>query len=157
MSEEILARVGASVPRRWFALAVVMALGGVLLYLALTAPPQNPLWLLFLVGLGLGTLWLGVLMWKATAQDILLTDAGLFASDGTVLARMEDIASVDRSMFAMKPSNGFMVKLRAPGPRAWRPGLWWRLGRRLAVGGVTASSETKPMADILSLKLRGEI
>jgi hypothetical protein len=70
-----------------------------------------------------------------------------------VLARIDDVVAVDRGMFAIKPSNGFMLKLKTPAPRAWHPGLWWRLGRRLAVGGVTPGSQTRPVADIISVMI----
>ena len=46
-----------------------------------------------------------------------------------------------------------MILLKTPGRRVWRPGLWWRLGRRVAIGGVTAASQTKPLADILTMKV----
>ena len=77
-------------------------------------------------------------------------------SDGTVIARLDNIEKVDRSAFAMKPSNGFLIILKEPGPRVWRPGLWWRLGRRVAVGGVTNGAHTRPMADMMKLKLAGD-
>ena len=151
--DAILATAAASPPRRWFALIVVSGLGWLLLYLALSAQAA-PGWTGFLIALGVGALWLALRLWQATARALVLTDEGLFDSDGTVLARIEDIASVDRGIFAMKPSNGFILRLRRPGPRAWHPGLWWRLGRRVAVGGVTAASQTRPMADILTIRLQ---
>jgi hypothetical protein len=72
-------------------------------------------------------------------------------SEGTVLARVEDIVAVNRGAFAIKPSNGFTLTLKNPAPRAWQPGLWWRLGRRVAVGGVTPGSQARPMADIIAV------
>jgi hypothetical protein len=60
---------------------------------------------------------------------------------------------VERGAFAFKPSNGFLVRLDKPLGRGWAPGLWWRLGRLLGVGGVTSASQSKAMAEILSLEL----
>ncbi|MBN9889225.1 hypothetical protein [Salipiger abyssi] len=148
---EIIARVKATGPRRAIGVGALSALGLLLLWLAVTEPPSGLLWQLFLVLLGAGALWMAQLMWRATGHTLLLTEEMLCDSTGAVLARVEEIEKVDRSMFAMKPSNGFLVRLRAPAPRAWQPGLWWRLGRRLAVGGVTAGRDTKPMADALAL------
>ena len=61
--------------------------------------------------------------------------------------------SVDRGLFAFKPSNGFVVVLSQGGWRGWAPGLWWRLGRRLGVGGVTSAAQAKAMAEILSIEI----
>ena len=69
------------------------------------------------------------------------------------VAAWDDIARVERGAFALRPSNGFLLHLHAPGPRAWAPGLWWRLGRRLGVGGVTAAGQSKGMAEILTAML----
>jgi hypothetical protein len=41
-----------------------------------------------------------------------------------VLARIDEIASLDRGTFAFKPSNGFLLRLSRKGTRVWRPGLW---------------------------------
>ena len=35
-------------------------------------------------------------------------------------------------------------------PRRWWPGLWWSLGNRVGVGGVTSAAHTKAMAEIIS-------
>jgi len=64
-----------------------------------------------------------------------------------------DIERVDRGVFAFKPSNGFLVRTREPSARAWRPGLWWRFGRRIGVGGVTSANQTKAMSEILAAML----
>jgi hypothetical protein len=53
----------------------------------------------------------------------------------------------------MKPSNGFTVVMETKQPRAWAPGLWWRVGRRVGVGGVTGASQTKFMAEQIALRL----
>ncbi|MEQ5871110.1 hypothetical protein J4E08_14560 [Sagittula sp. NFXS13] len=152
MAEE-LTRIGTSAPRRVFGVGAMTVLGGMLLYVAFAEPPANWLWQVFLVALGLAALWFSARMWEATGHELILTDEALTDSDGTELARLDQIAKVDRSVFAMKPSNGFIILLKEPMPRAWRPGLWWRMGRRIAVGGVTSGAATKPMADIIAVKV----
>ena len=94
-------------------------------------------------------------MSQATASRLILTQDTLSDADGTVLANVKDIVAVDRGMLAAKPSNGFVLRLDRGAPSAWRPGLWWRFGKRVAVGGVTSGAQTKPMADILSAMLSG--
>jgi hypothetical protein len=57
------------------------------------------------------------------------------------------MVSVARGALAFKPSNGFPVTLRARGPFVWEPGLWWRIGRRVGVGGVTPGTPARFMAE----------
>jgi len=153
MSTSELARIEASAPRRMIGVGAMLLLGGLLLYIAFAQPPESLLWRVFLLVLGGVALWFSSRMWVSTGHALILTDEALSDSDGTVIARLDQIARVDRSMFAAKPSNGFLLILKDPALRAWRPGLWWRVGRRVAVGGVTAGSATKPVADMISIKL----
>ncbi|WP_299936624.1 hypothetical protein [uncultured Pelagimonas sp.] len=153
MSDTELARIKASASRRVIGAGAMIGLGALMLYLAFAAPPENPLWLIFLIGCGLFALWVSQMLWQATSREIILTEDELIDSEGDVLARIDQIAKVDRGAFAMKPSNGFIIFLKEPMPRAWHPGLWWRLGKRVAIGGVTSGAETKPVADIITLRI----
>ncbi|MCP4820329.1 MAG: hypothetical protein GY883_14140, partial [Shimia sp.] len=56
-------------------------------------------------------------------------------------------------MFDMKPSNGFAIKLKQSRGRRWQPGLWWSLGRRVGIGGVTPGAHSKEMAQMLEALL----
>ncbi|MEX5726866.1 hypothetical protein Ga0609869_000219 [Rhodovulum iodosum] len=150
---EVLARLNVAAPRRYFGLAMLLALAGVALYVAFSTPSAAIGLQLFLLAVGGGALWLSVAMHRATARDLRLTDEGLFDSEGRVLALLDDIEAVERGMFAMKPSNGFVLRLKTPGTRAWAPGVWWRLGRHVGVGGVTAAGQGKAMSEILMLAL----
>lgn len=128
-----------------------MVLGAVLLYLAAVYPPTDLGWRLFLIVLGLAALFLGMRGWHGSSVAILLDDGGLRQEDGTIIAPLSEIASVDRALFTFKPSNGFIIRLHSPLGRAWVPGMWWRLGKRIGIGGVTSGAETKIMADALSM------
>ncbi|WP_353472867.1 hypothetical protein PVT71_02210 [Salipiger sp. H15] len=159
-NDKILARASATGPRRLIGVGTLGGLGLLLLWLAVTEPPAQIVWLVFLIVLGVAALWVAQVMWRATKRELLLTDEALTDSSGAVIARIENVAKVDRGAFALKPSNGFALTLKEPGARAWQPGLWWRTGRRVAVGGVTAARDTKPMADIISvliLRRDGEV
>ncbi len=145
-----IAEISASPPRRFIAVGVVAALGGLLLALALFHPPQSVAARLFLLLIGLGTLALAEKLRRATLLHLLLTPEGLSDSAGQVLARFEDIRSVDRGAFAFKPANGFALRLERRHPVAWVPGMWWRFGPWLGVGGVIAKSEGRGMADAIS-------
>lgn len=152
MHDEVLAVVRASPPRRWLAVAVLMATGALLLYVALAAPPA-PLWQLFLIIMGALVLWLGLRLYQATQHAIELTRTELRTSAGEIIVPVAEIKAVDRGTFAFKPSNGFLVHTTNPGGRTWQPGLWWRLGRRIGVGGVTPAAQAKFMSEMLALML----
>lgn len=150
---QILARVAASPGRRWLGVLSLAMLGVLLIWVAMAQPPA-PGWQIFLLGFGAASLLLAQRMWQATANSIELTRSELRDSRGIVIARVEDIAAIDRGMFAFKPSNGFLVKTRQTvGARSWQPGLWWRSGTRIGIGGVTPGHQTKPMSEILSALL----
>jgi hypothetical protein len=151
MNDEILASLEASTARRFFALIVLAILAVLLLRMAMSGAE---FWINLLVGaMGLGALSIGWSMYNATARAVHLRRDGLFDSDGTCLATMDMILSVDRGVFAFKPSNGFVLRLARGQGRLWRPGLYWRFGRRLGVGGITRATEAKQMADILAVLL----
>tara|TARA_R110002094_G_scaffold40798_4_gene53173 strand:- start:633 stop:1130 length:498 start_codon:yes stop_codon:yes gene_type:complete len=146
---EVLAVVRASTGRRFVGLLSLGLLGFMLIYIAFSQPPSL-LWQIFLVLVGAGALWLADAMRRATASVVELTPLGLRDGDGTVIALIDDIQGMDRGFFAFKPSNGFLLKTRKPAPRMWRPGLWWRLGRRIGIGGMTPGHQTKFMSEIIA-------
>lgn len=153
MTDEIIATLEPTTARRGFAVGVIAALGAILLYLAVSSPPQSLVWLVFLVGLGLFALWGAERLFRATDKRLELTRTELREAGGRVLARVDEIQGVDRGAFAFKPSNGFLLKLRQPAERVWAPGLWWRFGRRVGVGGVTPGSAAKNMAEALAIMI----
>jgi hypothetical protein len=152
MDDEILGRVTPSPVRRWMGIGMLATIGVFLVYIAVAVPPE-PGWRVFLVVMGGAALWMAVRMQRATDLRLDLTATELRDSSGAVLARVDRVVSVDRGFFAFKPSNGFLIHLDAPMPPVWRPGLWWRVGRRVGVGGVTSAVETRAMAEILSAVL----
>lgn len=155
MSEEqdVLSTISASAPRRWLAVGCLFVLAFFLGYVAIVQSPA-PGWQIFLVVLAGGTVWIGDLLRRVTTRVIELTPTELRDTSGAVIARVEDVEAVERGVFAFKPSNGFLIRTRhAAGPRAWNPGLWWRVGRRIGVGGVTPRWQTKATAEILQALL----
>lgn len=152
MQDKVLAKVEASTPRRWLGVSMLATVGLLVLYVAFASPPE-PAWQVFLLVVGGAALLLAHRMWEATSDSIELTETELRTGAGRVIARVEDIESVDRGVFAFKPSNGFLVRTRAKGPRFWAPGLCWSLGHQIGIGGMTAASETKFMSEMLSAML----
>lgn len=149
MSDEILAVVEASAPRRWMGVIMLAVVSVMSLYVALLGGPDLH-WLAFLLGVGLAAMWMAFKMWRATEERIELTHTELRSSDGKVIAKVDEIESLDRGVFAFKPSNGFLLHTSSSGTRIWQPGLWWRMGRRIGIGGVTPGSQTKFMAETIS-------
>lgn len=150
---EVLARVRPTPARRAVALAILYALGAMLIYIALTSPPQSLGWQGFLWLAGAGALWLGEKMRRATRLSVELTGAELRASDGRTLCTLDEVVGIERGLFAFKPSNGFVLRLSHGGAARWAPGLWWRVGRWLGVGGVTPSAEGKFMSELIARHL----
>ena len=82
-------------------------------------------------------------MYDATQHHIILTDQSLISTSGEIICTLDNVEAVDRGLFAMKPSNGFVIKTKTADVRRWVPGLWWRIGGRIGVGGVTQPGEAK--------------
>ncbi|SFJ99999.1 hypothetical protein SAMN05444421_10162 [Celeribacter marinus] len=139
--------------RRWFSTAMMLCLGALLVYVALTTGTMVLFWKLVLAVFGFASLFSAMRVWNATATHLVLTQDALEEAEGRVLCRIDDIEKVERGAFALKPSNGFVVVLKSKTQLTWAPGLWWRFGRRVGVGGVTPAGETKAMADILASRL----
>ncbi|MDJ1007957.1 MAG: hypothetical protein QNJ13_09055 [Paracoccaceae bacterium] len=149
---DLLARLRVRGARRIIAVVSLTLLGGILLWLA-ASQGMGAGWRAVLVLFGGAGLWGAWAVQKATETDILLTRDGLFDERGRELAPMDNIVAIDRGVFAFKPSSGFLVKLDRPMKAGWAPGVWWRFGRRLGVGGSVSGFEAKAMAEILELAL----
>ncbi len=149
-----LARLPASAPRRVLAGLILSALALLLLWIAV-AVPAGAGWRLAMGAAGglVGSALCA--MWSGTRGALELREEGLVLPNGRLLAAMAEIRGVDRGMFAMKPSNGFVLRLASARRPAWVPGLYWRFGRRLGVGGITEAGASRAMADILSIRLAG--
>jgi hypothetical protein len=124
-----------------------------LIYLVFAEPPAIALSVLLIV-FGGCALWAADAMRRAV--PLVLTAEALTDADGRVLARLENIRKVERGTFAIKPSNGFVLILDRSLGRTWVPGQWWRLGRRVGVGGIFSGTEAKFMADLIAMRIMPE-
>ena len=155
-----IARIEVAPFRRWTGIAMQALLGLLLLWLALAEPPASLALRAGVLAGGVIALALALRLHGATRRGLVLTETELreTGEGGRVLARLDRVRSVDRGAFAFKPSHGFLLNL-APGSspgRAWAPGLWWRIGDRVGVGGVLRASETRFIAEAIDLQLRAE-
>ena len=140
-----------SQPRRMAGVGMLALLGLVMGLLALGRAPDAPglrvAFLICAIAAFLFARWL----WRSTASGLVLDAAGLreVGTGGRFVAPMEAVRRVERGPFAFKPSNGFLLKTSVPGSRVWRPGVWWRLGRRIGVGGVLNAAQARAAAEVL--------
>lgn len=135
---------------RWAVAAALAAIAIALLWVTLAQNAATGLQIAIVALAASGGLWLALQTARAKGEAVILTDEGLFDDAGERLCALSDIVRVDSGLLSFRPSKGFLVRLKAPAERGWSPGLWWRLGTRLAVGGATPGRDGKSMADLLT-------
>ena len=148
-----IARLEPSPARYYFGLGSMLVLGLFLGGLAATSSDVTSLARAFMVVLAGGLLALAFRTARSGRQAIVLTKFGLFDTAGRVVAHLDEIKRVDRGLLAFRPSNGFGLTLHARRTAAWAPGLWWRIGKTVGIGGLTPPSHNKAMAELLTLTL----
>ena len=100
--------------------------------------------------LGLTGLFGALRIWQSSRTELELTPSELRETDGRQVVRVADIVKVDREAFGvLKPTNGFVIITRKSMPLVVSPGIWWRFGKRIGVGGLTGAGEGKAMAELL--------
>jgi hypothetical protein len=149
----ILATVSPSRPRAIFAIGVMSMLGAILLSTALASPPADLGWLALLVAFGGIAVFSAWRIFRAMDDRIVLTPTALVTASGVEICALSEVRSVERGALAFKPTGGFLIRLDRPRARAWTPGLWWRFGRSVGVGGITRAAEARTMADIIAMDL----
>ncbi|MDU9003518.1 hypothetical protein [Sedimentitalea todarodis] len=152
MQTDVIAVVEASAFRRWMAVATLGGVAVLLIYSGATTGTSAILRTCAIV-LGVFSLVIALRLYQATLHRIELTSEGLRDSSGVSIARLDEILSMDRGFLAFKPSNGFVVRTHVPTVKTWRPGLWWRFGRHVGVGGVIPAHQARFMADRLAEQL----
>jgi len=139
--------------RRAVSFSVLFLLGAMLVYLAFTVPGASAVTRTILIAGGIAAFVLADKLRRATALSLIMTEDGLYDSTGREICLIAEIAGIDRGAFSFKPSNGFLIRTKTRGPRAWAPGLWWRLGRRIGVGGVVPAGQAKFMSEAIAMRL----
>ncbi|WP_295317694.1 hypothetical protein [Roseobacter sp.] len=150
--DEVLATVSASIGRRILGIGLLSLLAVMVIWMAVTKSPAFG-WQIFLIGLGITALMIADAMRRSTACVLELTTTMLREKDGRIIARIDEITDVERGAFAFKPSNGFLLTTSTRNSRAWRPGVWWRMGRKIGIGGMLPGRQTKFMSEIIAVRL----
>lgn len=110
---------------------------------------------LALIVLGLAGLFGAMRIWQSSRVELELTPSELRESGGRQIVRVADIVKIDREAFEiLKPTNGFVIVTRESMPLVVSPGIWWRFGKRIGVGGFTGAGEGKAMAELLQEMLK---
>ncbi|KAF0677031.1 hypothetical protein [Profundibacterium mesophilum] len=152
MTHTPIVTLAPSPTRRMLGTAVLGALAALLAWVAISTAPSWP-WRLFLLVAAGVSIYGAARVWESAGRRIVLSEAGLFDDTGRSIAPLDQIASVDRGVFAFKPSNGFVLHLKRPAGQAWAPGMWWRVGRRVGVGGITAPAQARSMSEVIAVML----
>ncbi|MEL7115601.1 MAG: hypothetical protein AAGP08_08410 [Pseudomonadota bacterium] len=150
---EVILAIWPSPIRRGIAIAAMVAIGVLFILSAINEELQGAIWRAILVCFGLGVFALARRFYLATSVGLELTRDALRDTKGRLLCTVAGVTRVDRGAFSMKPTNGLTIFVKEPGAFAWEPGLWWRWGRRVGIGGVTAAAQSKAIADTLALLL----
>ena len=155
---QIIAQLTPSPMRRVAAVIVLLGLGLLCVNLGLAADTASAVVRVLMFALGAGALWLAMRCWRATSRGVVLHNDGTLCESGEggrLLAHVSDVTSVARGPLATKPSQGLTLVLRVADRAGWAPGLWWRLGKRLGLGGVTRAHEGKAMAEAIEMMRQG--
>ena len=145
---EVILSVQSSPMRRTMGVGSLGGLGVLMLWISFAGTAPFSLLVPLLVG-ALLAIWGAIRLYQVTSLALELTRDGIRTADGMLLVGVDDIARIERGAFALKPSNGFLVRLKSPATRSWAPGIWWRWGTFLGIGGVLPPGETRAMADLL--------
>ncbi len=129
-------------------LTVMAGMGALLLS---AAYQQDGIARALLVAAGLAAVAAALSLWRGRHDCLRWTAAGLVDGTDQIIAPRADVVSVERSAMAMRPSNGFSLRLSRRLGFAWKPGLYWRIGRRVGVGGLTSPGLAKALADHIAL------
>lgn len=148
MTQPVLATLHTSAPRRILGVGILLSLGVILVYLAFTMPTGAAQ--IFMLGIGAVALFVAMKLRAAGMLVLELTETEFRVKDGPVLAAVANMQKIERGAFAFKPSNGFLLSRIEAGPRLWVPGLYWSMGRRIGVGGMTGAPQTKAMAEAIA-------
>lgn len=145
--------IGRPAAIRWIVLLALGGLAGLSGAMAAGAAARAPLAGLGLAAFATGLAFLFLATLRSRAAWLRFDGERLTDDTGAELCRLDEIDQVDRGFVFLKPSTGFLLTLKGPKPFAWAPGLWWRIGRRIGVGGATSRAAGRAMADAISLEL----
>lgn len=138
---------------RWI---IIAAIGVVLFFtvaIAARSSASNPIIALINFPAAILLAWFGYAMFTAKARSVTFDGEVLTDDTGLVLCHVDDIKSVERGFALFKPSGGFALLMKEEQTRDWSPGLWWRYGSRIGIGGATPGRSARVMADSITMAM----
>lgn len=138
---------------RWTILLGLLILATITVSVGFRAASDAPFVLISTLVFTAAIIWFGDALRRTPARKVIFDGTQLIDDSGAVLCTLDEIVEVERGMSLFKPSNGFALRLNADRPRGWSPGLWWRTGRRVGVGGATPGRGSRNMADAITAAL----
>ena len=94
-------------------------------------------------------LWFKSFLNRYSKMGFLINQEGLFNLDKSLICRIDEIDQIDTSPYTFKSANGFIVILKTKNSFKTVPGLYWRLGKRISIGGLIAKNESKFVSSTL--------
>ena len=148
---DVIVKIQPGKARRIFSAILLCLVALVMLNLVFTGSANSVVLKTILLSMSCVFLWQAQTSLRSADAALVLTRDGLFDGQGELICSISQIVSVDRGWFSLKPSNGFLIRLHEPAVRKWSPGLYWRIGTRLGVGGALSPAQTKELSDKLML------
>lgn len=136
--------------RVWLSIIIHSGLAGLLWIVAFAPSIKDGAGQFVLLILGSMVFYQTIRLYQKRNGEIRLLDDRLVDECGQILCMIANIKHIERGIFALKPSHGFLIILKEPMKRGWNVGLWWRIGRHVGIGGLTGRDAGKMMADALS-------
>jgi hypothetical protein len=138
---------------RWIIVIAVAFVFVLTVAIAGRASASNPFIVFINLPAALALAWFGYAMATAKATSVTFDGETLTDDAGVVICALDEIHSVERGFALFKPSGGFALVLKAEKERAWSPGLWWRIGQRVGIGGATPGRSSRNMADAITIAM----
>ena len=94
-------------------------------------------------------LWLKRFLNRYSKIGFLINELGMFNLDESLIFKMDEIERIDVSPYTFKSANGFIILLKTKSSFKFIPGLYWRLGNRISIGGLVSKNESKFLSTTL--------
>ncbi len=100
-------------------------------------------------------IWLKRFLKKFSKIGFLINELGIFNLDESIICKIENIKKIDVSPYTFKSANGFIIFQKTKGSFKIVPGLYWRAGKRISIGGLISKNESKFLSSTLLEIIKG--
>ena len=88
-------------------------------------------------------LWFRRFLSRYSKIGFVISTDGLFDLNMDLICTIDDIKKIDVSPYTFKSANGFIILLKTKSSFKSIPGLYWRVGKRISIGGLVSKNESK--------------